>query len=180
LTIDEFISNLDKFEHKTLIGMTYGDVLVPYTSSLIRFENPFKASSEKEESLQIHNHSGFSEDYNDIFDKYQHEKDFNFAPKESEKSNEIPDSIKELQINLKMLKNLNKIQWRRISIEFTLPKDCRRLFKVDPMIQVHNLGIGNIFLDDETYGKENMEKIENISDKFTQILMDILKIDLAN
>jgi hypothetical protein len=174
LCSDEYLEALNKFEYKTLVGLTHGDFLVPFTSSLIRFDNPFQSSNEKEASFQLLGHSGFSEEYKEILNGK--EEDVPSIP--TEKTQEIDDSIHELLMSVDMLKKLNEIKWRRIAIEFTVPYACRKYFKIEPLVQLHNLGILNVFLDENVYGIEDVDSIHMKSEIFNQILLNILELDL--
>jgi hypothetical protein len=175
LCSDEYLEALNKFKHKTLVGLTHGDMLVPFTSSLIRYDNPFLVSTEKEASFQLLGHSGFTQEYKEMLtDK---EEDLSLFPTTEKK--EMDDSIHELLINVEMLKKLNEIKWRRIAVEFTIPYACRKYFKIEPVIQLHNLGILNVFLDENVYEAKDVESINVKSAEFNEILMKILELDLG-
>eukprot|EP01080_Neovahlkampfia_damariscottae_P007117 gene7117-11280_t len=166
---DKYLKLLDKFKHKTLIGVSVGDYFSPLCTSCIVESNPFSSKSNETCRFEVLDCKGFDNDkFTNLFEFFN---DFNFV------ESITIDSEREVDFQSTMFKKLDSLNWRRIYLDINLPFSLNNLFQIDKwMIQVHNAPIGNIFLH-EDFGSENVKHIRKKSIDFMEFFIKILMKD---
>lgn len=175
----EYIDALNKFKFKTLIGLTYNDVMVPYSSAMISHKNHHKDSKEDVNKCKIVSVSNFDKVYyNEIFQDIQQidvSKYLDFS-KEGFHTDNNNDSL----FLGEMMQILNKINWRRIEIEGSIKSECKKLAYVQFWtIQVHHFPIGNVFLSGDIFGKENTKEMFIETDNYMKFISKMIIQDIS-
>lgn len=122
----DYIEPVKAFKTRTLISLANYDMSVPFGSSSIRSFNPYTPppfSSTKFSLLGAYN---FSKEMTNKL--YSDVKNYDFDEKYlgDDNGNEYYcDNVKHVEYNLETYKNLNKIEWRRLDIEFQIDSSHR-------------------------------------------------------
>jgi hypothetical protein len=123
-----YINALNKFRTKTAVGAAHYDTIVPHSSALIASHAHSEPPVFGTEDLKVSSLSGFGEDDNhDHMILFENQKQVVFVDpihdKVKEKAQETPflsDSLNQTEFMYDILKNLQLVNWRRISLEFSL------------------------------------------------------------
>jgi hypothetical protein len=115
----EYVDPLNDFETRTLVSVVWFDTSVPFSSSSITNQNRYTAPEYTTPKFDVVGYDGFGKKHAELFEKVQLvdlKKFDGFDNTNGWKS----DNVRHLEYYETMLKNLNKIDWRRIDVQFSV------------------------------------------------------------
>jgi triacylglycerol esterase/lipase EstA (alpha/beta hydrolase family) len=133
----EYLDPLNHFESKVTVAISHYDLSVTFPSSYITYYNPFK-----------------SPEYGEFKFKFLESKEI---PKIEIDSEFISDNLKSSEIHVEMMENLNKINWKKVAIEFQIEGISKQVL-VHTMIVKKKM---NYILNSESLEKVTKDWIDN-------------------
>ncbi|KAL0485265.1 lipase [Acrasis kona] len=131
----KYINALSKFKSITAAGAIEYDIMVPHASALISSHTKFETSVFGPEGFKIASLSGFGQDkeHVSLFEGVTQDEFYDPMLEEEKEDGEfIRDSLGQIETLHAILKNLQQLKWRRISLGFTL-ENSRQAMRVHDM-----------------------------------------------